>query len=191
MSTENLERAFAVARDVLANVKPDQYDDPTPCASWDVRRLIAHYVGASYWFAQCVNTGVSPEDDATESTDYTQGDLLAAYDAGIKAAVGAFGAPGAEEKIVKLPFGDMPGGVFMGIATNDVFTHAWDLAKATGQSTDLDPEFAAQLTEGAKMFVQDAFRGPDGSGAPFGPEQSAPEGAPAADRHAAFLGRVV
>lgn len=191
MSTENLERAFAVARGVLANVKPDQYDDPTPCASWDVRRLLSHYVGASYWFAASVNAGVSPEGDATEATDYTQGDLLAAYDAGIKAAVEAFGAPGAQERIVKLPFGEMPGAVFMGIATNDVFTHAWDLAKATGQPTDLDPEFAAQLTEAAKLFVVDAIRGPDSSGAPFGPEQPAPAGASAADRHAAFLGRTV
>jgi hypothetical protein len=79
----------------------------------------------------------------------------------------------------------------MAIATNDVFTHAWDLAKATGQSTDLDPQFAAQLTEGARLFVTDEIRGPDGSGAPFGPEQPAPAGASAADIHAAFLGRSV
>jgi uncharacterized protein (TIGR03086 family) len=191
MTTENLERAYSIARGVLANVKPDQYGDPTPCASWDVRRLIAHYVGASYWFALSVNAGVSPEDDATESTDYTKGDLMASYDAGIKASVEAFNAPGAQEKIVKLPFGDLPGAIFMAIATNDVFTHAWDLAKATGQDTDLDPEFAAQLTEGARLFVSDEIRGPDGSGAPFGPEQPAPAGGAAADIHAAFLGRTM
>jgi uncharacterized protein (TIGR03086 family) len=156
-----------------------------------VRRLISHYVGASYWFAECVNTGVAPDEDTTESTDYTEGDLVAAYDAGIAAAVAAFGAPGAQERIVKLPFGELPGAVFMGIATNDVFTHAWDLAKATGQPTDLDPAFASEMTAGARMFVQDAFRGPDGSGAPFGPEQPAPAGASAADEHAAFLGRAV
>jgi uncharacterized protein (TIGR03086 family) len=191
MTTENLERAYSIARGVLANVKPDQYDDPTPCASWDVRRLIAHYVGASYFFALSVNAGVSPEDDTTESTDYTEGDLLGSYDAGIKASVEAFRTPGAQEKIVKLPFGDLPGAIFMAIATNDVFTHAWDLAKATGQNTDLDPEFAAQLTEGARLFVSDGIRGPDGSGMPFGPEQPAPPGASAADIHAAFLGRTV
>jgi uncharacterized protein (TIGR03086 family) len=191
MSTENLERAYRTAREVLANVKPDQYDDPTPCASWDVRRLLAHYVGSAYWFAQSVNAGASPEDDTTESTDYTQGDLLAAYDEGRAAAVAAFGAQGAAEKSIKLPFGEMPGAIFMAIATNDVFTHAWDLAKATGQSTDLDPEFAAELAAGARMMISDDFRGPEGSGAPFGPEQPAPAGASEANRHAAFLGRTV
>ncbi|MCC7076815.1 MAG: TIGR03086 family protein [Acidimicrobiia bacterium] len=189
MTTGDLAYAFSLARAVLANVGPDQYDDPTPCASWDVRRLISHYVGASYWFADCVNNGVAPEDDTTESTDYTQNDLLAAYDTGIAAAIEAFEAPGAQDKIVKLPFGELPGRVFMGIATNDVFTHAWDLARATGQPTDLDPEFAAKQTEAARLFVSDAIRGPDGSPAPFGPEQPAPDGASAADRHAAFLGR--
>lgn len=191
MTTENLERAFGIARGVLANVAPDQYDDATPCASWDVRRLISHYVGASHWFAICVNEGAAPADDMTESIDYTQGDLLGSYDEGIRASVAAFGAPDAQEKIIRLPFGELPGAIFMGIATNDVFTHAWDLAKATGQSTDLDPEFAAQLTEGARMLATDELRGPDGSPAPFGPEQQAPPGATAADVHAAFLGRAV
>jgi uncharacterized protein (TIGR03086 family) len=191
MVTENLERAFRTSREVLANVKPDQYDSSTPCASWDVRRLISHVVGGSHWFAECVNAGAAPENDTTEDSDYTQGDLLGAYDQGIAASVAAFSAPGAQEKIVKLPFGDLPGAIFMAIATNDVFTHAWDLARATGQATDLDPEFAAELTAGARMMISDDFRGPDGSGAPFGPEQQPPAGATAADTHAAFLGRVV
>ena len=42
MSTEGLERAFGVARGVVANVTPDQYELSTPCASWDVRRLVTH-----------------------------------------------------------------------------------------------------------------------------------------------------
>ncbi len=95
------------------------------------------------------------------------------------------------DKTVDLPWGQMPGGAFMGLATTDIFTHSWDLARATGQSTDLDPELAAQLLAGSKASIQDAFRGPDGSGAPFGPQQQAPDGATTADQLAAFLGRVV
>ncbi len=72
--------------------------------------------------------------------------------------------------------------------TIDTFTHGWDLAKATGQSTDLDPEVAAQLLQFAQAFLSDAMRGPDGS-APFGAAVEAPAGAGAADQLAAFLGR--
>ena len=191
MATENLERAYRTAREVLANVKPDQYDNTTPCEAWDVRRLLSHIIGGSQWFADSVNEGTAPDFEAAEASDYTQGDPLAAFDDASQAAVAAFAAPGAQEKIVKLPFGDMPASIFMGIAANDIFTHSWDLARATGQSTDLDPEFAAQLNEGARMVIGDDLRGPEGSGAFFGPEQQAPDGASAADAHAAFMGRKV
>ena len=40
----------------------------------------------------------------------------------------AFEAPGAMDKIVALPFGQMPAGVALNIAIFDVATHAVDLA---------------------------------------------------------------
>ena len=92
-------------------------------------------------------------------------------------------------KMLTLPFGQMPGSAFVGLAATDTFTHGWDLAKATGQSTDLDPELAAQLLAGAKQAISPAFRGPEPK--PFGPEQTAPAGATNADQLAAFLGRTV
>ncbi len=33
----------------------------------------------------------------------------------------------------------------MGLSTTVTFTHAWDLARATGQDTNLDPELATTL----------------------------------------------
>src|SRR5205814_272264 len=84
---------------------------------------------------------------------------------------------GAQEKIVKLPFGDFPGSIYMGLATSDTFTHGWDLAKATGQSTDLDPELAGQLLDAAALLVPDQFRGDEPM--PFGPKMEAPANATA------------
>ncbi len=190
MSTESLERAFAMTRGILANVSPDDYGKPSPCQSWDVRAVVNHLVEGANWFGLCVEGGEAPDPDPTHGVDYAAGDVLASYDVGVKASVAAFQAPGAQEKIVKLPFGELPGAVFMGIATNDVFVHGWDTAKATGQPTDLDPEMAAQLLEGARASIADAMRGPDGE-APFGVAQEAPARASAADRLAAFLGRSV
>ena len=184
MSTD-LERAFASARSVLAQVTPDQLSNPTPCRSWQVRDLINHLVGNAGWFAVVMNTGVAP---APPETDFTTGDMVAAYDEGIAQAVDAFGRPDALEKMVTLHFGAIPGHVYLGIATTDTFTHAWDLARSTGRSTDLDPELAARLLEGSRLFIQPGFRGEDGE-RPFGAEQPAPAGATNADALAAFLGR--
>jgi uncharacterized protein (TIGR03086 family) len=182
MSTENLAKSFTVARGVLANVTPDQYDLPTPCASWTVRELINHLVGGSHFFAASVNEGKTP---ALEAPDFTEGDPVAAYDEGAAASVDAFTKAG--DKLVELPFGTMPASAFINIAMTDTFTHAWDLAKATAQPIDLDPSLAAELLEGAKAFIPDAMRGPEP--APFGPKQEAPADATNATKLAAFLGR--
>jgi len=72
--------------------------------------------------------------------------------------------------------------------TSDVLTHAWDLATATGQSTDLDPELAAEQLAAVRAFVAPEFRGP---GKPFGDEQPCSSGHTPADQLAAFLGRKV
>jgi uncharacterized protein (TIGR03086 family) len=190
MSTEALAQAFADTRTVLVNITPEQLDLPTPCASWKVRDVVNHIVGGSQWFAATVSAGESPVIEESDFSGLADGDFVAEFDKGVAASVAAFGAPGAQEKMVTLPFGTMPGSAFMGLATTDTFTHGWDVAKATGQSTDLDPALAEQLLARSKAAIQDAFRGEDGT-MPFGPEQPAPDGASAADRLAAFLGRKV
>jgi uncharacterized protein (TIGR03086 family) len=188
MSTETLERAFACTRNVLSNVKADQLDDPTPCASWTVRRLINHIVGGSHWFAISTSQGASPAEDTTEDTDYAAGDFVGSFDEGVKASIAAFGGEGALDKTLTLPWGPMPASAFMALATTDTFTHGWDLARATGQDVDLDPVLAEQLLAGAQAMIPDQFRGDDGV-APFGPQVAVDGSAPAATRLAAFLGR--
>jgi uncharacterized protein (TIGR03086 family) len=190
MATDTLAATFAATRRILAKVDPGQYDRPTPCASWNVRALANHIVEGANWFALCVDGGEAPDPDPTHGVDYAAGDLLASYDAGVTATLAAFGADGAQERIIGLPFGRLPGAAFMGIATNDVFVHGWDLARATGQPHDLDPALAEMLLGQAQGFVTDDLRGPDGQ-APFGPAREAPASATAADRLAAFLGRDV
>ena len=185
MSTAALEQAVASTRGVLANVSPDQYDRPTPCASWDVRALVNHVVGGTHFYVAAM-TGTPWSAD----TDYTRGDVLAAYDDGAAAAIAAFGAPGALERMVDLPFGTLPGAVFIGIASTDQFTHGWDLARATGQNTDLEPGFARQLLDNARTVLPDEVRGAEGV-ALFGAKQDAAGDASHADQLAAFLGRRV
>jgi uncharacterized protein (TIGR03086 family) len=185
MSTEPLERAFATTRRVLVNIGPDDYDTPTVCRSWQVRDIVNHVVTGSHWFAATMNAGEGP---LIADQTFTHGDVVAAYDDGIEASLAAFGAPGALEKAITLPFGELTGAVLMGLAATDQLTHGWDLARATGQPTDLDPELADALLEGAKARMQGRPRGPDGT-APFGPEVLVDDDAPAADRLAAFLGR--
>ena len=185
MSAEVLRKAFASTERVLADVKADQMDDPTPCASWNVRDLVNHIVGGTTYFAVAAETGVAPDNSRV---DYTAGDFTATFATGARRAVAAFAAEGTMDKVLKLPFGELPASIFVFIAATDTFTHGWDLAKATGQSTDLDPETAAELLAAVSGFLPDSFRGPDGE-APFGPRVEVATSSCAADQLAAFMGR--
>ncbi len=185
MSTAPLERAIEIAGNVIANVDESQLSSPTPCASWDVAALINHMIGGQAFFAAAVNG----EPPSGEETDAASGDFRAAFATAAADCIAAFQSLDDMTSVVKAPFGEMPAHAFMGLAMTDTFQHAWDLAKATGQDTDLAPDMAEMLLAASKQNIQENFRGPEG--APFGAEQSATDDQPAADRLAAFLGRTV
>ena len=185
MQVTELDRAFGSTLAILAKVEPGQLDAPTPCASWNVRALVNHFIGTARWWASTV-TG---EGDAVD-VDYAGGDFVAAYEESIRTAVAAFEADGVLGTTVRLPFGEFPGAVVLGMAAMEQFTHGWDLARAIGYPADLDPGLATDLLAQARLAITDAYRGVDGQ-ALFGPAALAPAGAGPAGRLAAFLGRRV
>ena len=185
MSTEPLKTAVASTRSVLAGVKKSQLNDATPCEQWNVSQLINHIVGGQFFFTAALNG----ESFDGEAPDFSAGDFVGEFDTGSKICLEAFAGDGVMEKTITLPFGEMPGSAFVGLAATDTFTHGWDLAKATGQSTDLSPELAAQLLAGSKKNIPPSFRNDQGH--PFGPEKAAPASASQADQLAAFLGRQI
>ena len=178
---EPLRRAFVSTRAVLATVRAEQLDLATPCASWDVRALIDHFIGTPRWWASMVGTGGPPAEDG-------RGDFLERYDESIGVALAAFGSHGVLDLKVPLPFGEFSGARMLGMAAAEQFTHGWDLARAIGYPTDLDPIFAEDLLVQSKAVITDSVRGADGV-ALFGPVVEAPAGACPSDRLAAFLGR--
>lgn len=124
-------------------VTPSQWHDPTPCADWDVRRLVNHVVGEELWTAPLV-------DGATirEVGDRFTGDVLG-EDPRTVARTAALEAVGAVTRrlpageIVHLSFGDVPIEEYVNQLTADHLIHSWDLAAGTGQSRELDPELVA------------------------------------------------
>lgn len=187
MSTAPLQQAIAATRGVLANVTADQMQNATPCASWDVAGVINHVVGAQHFFV----AGMTGQPPAGGDTNWAEGDFVAAFDEATAAALACFEEEGALQKMVAMPFGEMPGAAVMGLAMTDTFTHGWDIAKATGQSTDLAPELAAALLAQSRQMIQPGFRAEADGAGPFLAEQACADGACNADQLAAFLGREV
>jgi len=97
----------------------------------------------------------------------------------------AWSDPAVLERTVHLPFGDFPGAFALGIHTVETVVHGWDLAKATGQPTEVDPELCAVAWQNCKD-IDDTFRGPD---RPFRPRVAAPLGGSKTEELVAWLGR--
>jgi hypothetical protein len=161
---EELNRSLLSTHAILAKAQAGDLDAATPCASWDVSALVNDFVGTARWWAGIV-TGAG----AAGEVGYPAGDL---------------------EETFRLDLGEFSGAALLGLAATEQFTHGWDLGRAIGQHTDLDPELATELLIQARLAVTDAYRGPDGM-ALFGPATRAPAGASPADQLAAFLGRRV
>jgi uncharacterized protein (TIGR03086 family) len=91
------------------------------------------------------------------------------------------------ERIVSTPMGERPGAVLVQLRVAELLVHGWDLARATGQDTDLDPELAEVVRTAWTTQLGDRPR----TLLPFDEPQPVPDDAPAADRLAAYLGRSV
>jgi uncharacterized protein (TIGR03086 family) len=145
-------------------------------------------IGGSTMFAVSVEQGSVPDEmlGRLMGGDNVGNDPRAAWAASSKRAMEAFGSPGAMEKIVKLPFGEMPAAIALNIAIFDVATHAVDLARATGQHVSDTAMLEGALAIGRQMIGRD-LRVPG----VFGDEQVVDDAAPAEDRLLAFAGRKI
>ena len=173
------QRAQDAFAHVLSGVTDDQLDAPTPCTEWRVRDLIGHVVAG--------NERIATGTVSHPLGDQDVGALVALHAASAAEAHATFVAPDGLTRTFELPFGAVPGSRMIGMRATDVLTHAWDLARATGQPTaGIDEELASGLLAASREAVRPEFRGP---GRPFGDEQPCEPGASASDRLAAFLGR--
>jgi uncharacterized protein (TIGR03086 family) len=170
-------RAVDTFRPLLAEVGDAQLDLASPCVGWDVRGLLAHATGAQRGLAAALAGPTEPvSEDPREDFEAVVDTMLATF------------TPERLAAPIKTPFGERTGDFMLGLATGDIFVHAWDLARALGKPTDLDPELAQVILDRMRETLPDAARG---EGRAFGPEQPVADDAPAADRLAAFTGRPV
>ena len=172
---------------IVNGITPDQLGNPTPCTEWSVRDIVNHITGGATMLTECVEQGAVPDERLGQlmGGDNLGDDFKGAWAQAAKRASATFGQPGVMDKMVKLPFGEMPAGIAFNIAIFDVTTHACDLAKATGQQVDNDELLETALGVG-KQLISDDFR----DGVMFGPEAE-PASDATSDRLLAFAGRKI
>ena len=130
------ERAVTHTREYIAAVRPDQWDDATPCTEWNVRQLVNHMVSTTR-NVKSIMEGNGPQN---WGDDVLGDDPLAAFDAARTQALTAVKALGAMARTVTTRQGERPAADYAIGQLQEMLVHGWDLAKATGQDTAMDPE---------------------------------------------------
>lgn len=177
-------QALARTGTIVAGIRNEQLAAPSPCDGWDVRGLLNHVVAGNFWVKPLV------EGESIDAVgDRLDGDLVgdtpaAAYERSALEADTAFSAAGAMERPVAVSYGPVPGEVYCGHRFIDVFIHGWDLAKATGQPTTLDPG----LVEACWAVIEPQREMLEASGA-YGTPKDLPADADRATQLLAALGR--
>jgi len=179
-----LEEACGVVEGIIANITPEQMDLPTVNDEWNVRELIDHLVRGNLWAAQSLETAGAPRPTEDVIGDQSP---VQAFSESADTMIKALRAPGALGTVVTMPFGEMPGAGLAMFRFGDLTGHAWDLAQATGQDTNIAPELSEQALAMARALFSDRDR----TQTPFKEPVTVSEYAHVADRLAGFLGKPV
>ena len=183
MDSHQYRRALLHTGRIVVGVRPEHLPLPTPCRDWDVRLLLNHIIGGNYMFAEVAAGGRA---DATgDMDDHTLPDPGSNYVASAEAVLAAGAAPGAMERRCHMPFGDIPASAAVSIHFLDIVVHGWDLARATGQDTTIEPDLAAEALDISHGLLSPELR----ETGVFGPEIPISDDNPLHDRLAAFMGR--
>ena len=179
-----LERALAQADEVIASVAPEQSSLPTPCSGWDVQALVRHMVVQdlrNFTVAargETADWGAAP-DDLPE-------DWAGAFRRGARTLLRTWQEADLDQPVPMPGGGEAPLRARLDHQVTELAVHTWDLARATGQDRELDPEVAERALGWSKRMLRPEVRG---EGKAFGVEVPVDDDAPVYDRLAGWFGR--
>jgi uncharacterized protein (TIGR03086 family) len=185
-TNEQLDAIFASLVEIGGNVTPDQLDNATPCKDFDVRGVLGHMIGGARFFGAQFRGEPAPEPPAP-GTDLTGDDPVATFTAAMEELQAAVQTPGAYDRVIVAPFGEVPGAFIAQYLTLDGMVHSYDLASATGQTYAPSEELAAEVLAFATQAIAPEMR----DGDTFAAEVTPPAGASSLERLVAFTGRTV
>jgi uncharacterized protein (TIGR03086 family) len=155
--------------ELVAQVRPEQWDEPTPCPEWNVRTLVGHLIAGRYVYRGLLE-GVPMAElrpMLQRQSEAAGNDPVAACERAVRSIREAFAEPGALERTVHHTRGDMPGSELLVQLVADLVVHSWDLSTAIGADSGLDEqlielayEFYAPRMQEDVMYAYGWFKPP-------------------------------
>lgn len=163
----------------------DALDASTPCSDYNVRQLVSHTLATIDAFASPLDGGPGASfEEIIAAADRTDGDVVGATKKAVERSHAAWASVTDFEAPVTTNLGPVPGAVAISVVTFQNVVHAWDIAKATGQSIAPSPALM-DVCEGTAAAVMPAV--PPGFFAP----STDPGDAGRTERLMALTGRTV
>jgi uncharacterized protein (TIGR03086 family) len=176
-----LSQTFDHTHGVIARVRSDQMGNPTPCTEWDVSALLGHALGVVAGIGGAVRGDAPPAD----GPGFVLADDAAAQFRSLADSTLAAWTKADLTSEINIGAGPMPGTAALSVNLLDTSTHAWDIARATGQPEDLPEELASLVLGICQGFVTDEIRGVAG----FDPAVAVSADSSSTTKLVAFLGR--
>jgi uncharacterized protein (TIGR03086 family) len=157
--------ALAWVRDLAVGVPADRMNDPTPCPDWDVRAMLGHLV-ATVDRARVIGEGGDPNTMPRVVTGVADGAWADALRVAEDKMAAVWRDDTRLDATVTVPWGRVPGRAALWGYLREALVHGWDLAVATGQDPEADPQTAgAALAETKRLMPGEPRGGP----IPFAP----------------------
>ena len=182
----DLEVAGKALLTVVAGVREDQLDAPTPCGDLTVGQLLQHLAGMCLAFTAAARKEATPMADVDPSAgDWPPADpgWREALEERVPALVQAWSEDSAWEGTAKAAGMEMPAEIAGLVALEEMTIHGWDVARGTGQRIEVN-----DATEAAVWSFVTTYD-PAGTPGLFGPAVDIDEDAPLLARVIARAGR--
>jgi uncharacterized protein (TIGR03086 family) len=189
MTGIDLEPAAQRMSDLVRDVPEERFDSPTPCPDYTLGDLVEHVAGLTIAFTGAArkDTGEATSQSGSGDASRLDPDWRTKIPRDLTVLAEAWRAPDAWTGMTKAGGIELPGEVAGMVALDELVVHAWDVARASGQSYDPDEP----SLEAVHAFVAE-FAGPGQEALRegiFGPPVDVSPDAPLLDRVIGLTGR--
>ena len=179
---EQLAQLLPTLTAMVDRIQPAQLNDPTPCSKFSVHDVLDHMIVLGSSFAYQFRGEQAPEITAPPVYGWVP---AAEFRTAMDDLLDAVNSPGAMDRTITAPIGELPGSTFARFVAFDGLIHGWDLATATGQHYEPPPAVIAAVDNFARHALTAELR----DGDTFKQATTAPEPSSQLERLVAFSGR--
>ena len=154
---------------VVRLAKSDAWDNPSPCEEWTARHVIGHVIAVQRAHQAIIEDRPRPMHPMRDTDKHAGADPARTWAEARDAVLEVLDDPSVLHRVVKSFRGEEPIDDLLGFNVIDTTIHSWDLARALGVDSKLDPGLVARTTSLLAQRV-DSMRGARG----YGPEIDVP-----------------